>query len=308
MPPPCLVALLVALIAAGATTASASASASPRPPKERASPPGTVAASPKGASWDEVNLLAHAVLQLGHGLKEHVDRTRGQVRDLRARLGAHEDALGRLQSAAAEAEDAAEAGAPAPHHGNRTGGAPGDLAALQNLVGLQNEKIEDLFQKIKQQQYRMDKQSMQIKSLQSKVNMMLPLYAKGAEMEKISKQKASSPRGHDLASNRSQDVNPTLPEVPRFPLGCHQLFPDGSQRRGVFRIQPPGSQPFDVLCDPSPGGGGWTVIQKRQDGSVDFDQLWEAYKNGFGNLSGDFWLGLEKTHQIVRQGRFRSPD
>lgn len=28
------------------------------------------------------------------------------------------------------------------------------------------------------------------------------------------------------------------------------------------------------------------MIQRRQDGSVDFDQLWEAYEKGFGSLNG----------------------
>ncbi|WP_431798062.1 fibrinogen-related domain-containing protein (plasmid) [Cupriavidus metallidurans] len=75
---------------------------------------------------------------------------------------------------------------------------------------------------------------------------------------------------------------------------------------GVYRIQPegPGSQPFDVSCDMTVDGGGWTVFQRRTSGALAFNRNWADYIAGFGNLRGDFWLGLDKLSLIA--GRPRS--
>ena len=51
-----------------------------------------------------------------------------------------------------------------------------------------------------------------------------------------------------------------------------------------------------VYCDMESDGGGWTVYQRRQDGSEDFYRDWDDYVSGFGDLTGEFWLGLEKIY------------
>ena len=58
-----------------------------------------------------------------------------------------------------------------------------------------------------------------------------------------------------------------------------------------------------VYCDTSSGGGGWTVIQRRKDGSVEFEKRdWVEYEDGFGNLHGEFWIGLRSMHCLTSQG------
>lgn len=136
-----------------------------------------------------------------------------------------------------------------------------------------------------------------------------------------------------------------------LPVDCTDLFERKVNKSGIYTIKPKQSEPFNVYCEMSSGGwfflidshqvlfqnllfivnskgemsmlpwkisamhsidGGSTVIQRRVDVSVDFDQTWEKYEKGFGDLESKycfafFWLfPLSYTNEIVRMATVRT--
>eukprot|EP00112_Aurelia_sp_Birch-Aquarium-sp1_P018727 Seg451.5 transcript_id=Seg451.5/GoldUCD/mRNA.D3Y31 product=Ryncolin-3 protein_id=Seg451.5/GoldUCD/D3Y31 len=72
----------------------------------------------------------------------------------------------------------------------------------------------------------------------------------------------------------------------------------------LYRITNKTVNPFLAHCFLHPyNGRGFLLIQRRIDGSTDFYRGWEDYKHGFGNLEGNFWIGLEKLHQLAGPGK-----
>ncbi|KFO19754.1 angiopoietin-4 [Fukomys damarensis] len=81
---------------------------------------------------------------------------------------------------------------------------------------------------------------------------------------------------------------------------CEEIHRSGVNEDGVYTIHIPNlNQTRRVFCVMDPEGGAWTIIQRREDGSVDFQRNWEEYKQGFGDPAGEHWLGNEVVHQLT---------
>ena len=76
---------------------------------------------------------------------------------------------------------------------------------------------------------------------------------------------------------------------------CKDALTRGQTTSGVYIIQPDDQPAFQVYCDMDADGGGWTVFQCRMDGSVDFYHNWTEWMD----LSGEFWLELDKIHCLT---------
>ncbi|XP_011194906.2 fibrinogen C domain-containing protein 1-like [Zeugodacus cucurbitae] len=91
-----------------------------------------------------------------------------------------------------------------------------------------------------------------------------------------------------------------------LPANCNEAIhlAESKAKSGIYKIRLPppygDSKAFYVNCllDPS-GGTAWTLIQLRQDEFMDFFRGWEEYKNGFGNLNRNFFIGLDKLHALT---------
>nr|XP_008520369.1 PREDICTED: angiopoietin-related protein 1 isoform X2 [Equus przewalskii] len=87
---------------------------------------------------------------------------------------------------------------------------------------------------------------------------------------------------------------------------CQHAKEAGHSVSGIYMIKPENSRgPMQLWCEHSLDPGGWTVIQKRMDGSVNFFRNWENYKKGFGNIDGEYWLGLENIYTLSNQDNYK---
>ena len=74
---------------------------------------------------------------------------------------------------------------------------------------------------------------------------------------------------------------------------------------GVYKLNKGTFNSADVYCDMNTTTGGWIVIQRNKNNSlVNFNKNWVDYEKGFGNLTTEFWYGLEAIHCLTQRGQW----
>ncbi|XP_034474106.1 ficolin-2-like [Drosophila innubila] len=100
-------------------------------------------------------------------------------------------------------------------------------------------------------------------------------------------------------------IDELVKESVKHTLSSHPVNCSDAKSSGISEILISNfsSEPFKVACDAETQGGGWTIILRRMDGSEDFYRNWTEYKEGFGDLNGEFFLGLDKIHTLTTESR-----
>ena len=105
----------------------------------------------------------------------------------------------------------------------------------------------------------------------------------------------------ELINTQAKIIN-EVRQCRTVPSDCREVQRRGYKSSGIYRIQPKISlEKFLVWCDMSTRGGGWTYVLNRFDGSENFYFNWTDYKQGFGNLSGEHWLGLDHLYELTSE-------
>ncbi|KAF3708299.1 Angiopoietin-2 [Channa argus] len=110
-----------------------------------------------------------------------------------------------------------------------------------------------------------------------------------------------------ISAGSTQKTNTVMmQDTPSTFIDCAAVYKSGNSQSGVYTLTLPNStMEVKAFCDMETEGGGWTVIQKRFDGRVDFHRTWQEYKMGFGEPTEEFWLGNEFVFRLTNQQSYK---
>nr|XP_048309099.1 angiopoietin-related protein 3 isoform X2 [Myodes glareolus] len=268
------------------------------------SPLDSISSEPKSrfAMLDDVKILANGLLQLGHGLKDFVHKTKGQINDIFQKLNIFDQSFYDLSLQTNEIREEEK-----------------ELRRTTSKLRVRNEEVKNMSLELnsKLENLLEEKTVLQqkVSTLEEQLMNLLQSQPGPQEHPEVTSLKSFV----EQQDNSIKDLLQTVEEQYKQLSQQHsqikeienQLRKTGiqeptenslSSKSRAPRTTPPLqlNETKNIEQDGSP----WTLIQHRKDGSQDFNETWENYKNGFGRFDGEFWLGLEKIYAIVQQSNY----
>uniref|UniRef100_A0A8C2NI22 Angiopoietin-related protein 3 n=1 Tax=Capra hircus TaxID=9925 RepID=A0A8C2NI22_CAPHI len=255
------------------------------------------------AMLDDVKILANGLLQLGHGLKDFVHKTKGQINDIFQKLNIFDQSFYDLSLQTNEIKEEEK-----------------ELRRATSKLQVKNEEVKNMSLELdsKLESLLEEKILLQqkVRYLEDQLTNLIKNQPQIQEHREVTSLKLRR-TGIKESTENSLSSKPRAPRTtPSFhlnetknvehddiPADCTIIYNQGKHTSGIYSIRPSNSQVFNVYCDVK-SGSSWTLIQHRIDGSQNFNETWENYKYGFGRLDGEFWLGLEKIYSIVKQSNY----
>ncbi|XP_054612124.1 angiopoietin-related protein 5 [Dunckerocampus dactyliophorus] len=157
----------------------------------------------------------------------------------------------------------------------------------QSLLAFGRSTTKLMRDVMEEQQRALDVLTSQVAEVMNKVQALsMEVQRSNAEMYAV---KPPLSHGRDC----SDIMESLMSVVPKIPSGIYIIHPDDSDSS------------FEVFCEMDYMDGGWTVMQRRTEGLMDFKRPWADHVGGFGHLAGEHWLGLKKVFNIVNQKETR---
>ena len=163
------------------------------------------------------------------------------------------------------------------------------------------EQLSKLFQLVKPNRSIVDSEPIRVETTQSITQCLMELDTVHSYFIEIEKKTDSNNYVCKMFRGEFEDHS-TVPNTKCsiygsvIPKLCQDV--SSSTKNGVYMISAV-NQILKVYCDMEKEKGGWTTIQRRVDGSVSFQRDWADYKKGFGDPTGNYWLGLENIHAFT---------